>query len=176
MECAVNLQQRILNAFSHGETLTWGEVHDCVHDIERSALDVGLGALVRAKKLILAGARYSLAKPAHESPAPSGSGGVPVPPPSAEIEAAASLRALEPMPKKVRVKVSAPVPRPPEDSDASTHPVIGDRVLEHVKAKRQASLNRIEVLKVDLVNEERLIIECDEFLRLYQRFAQGAKP
>jgi len=59
-------------------------------------------------------------------------------------------------------------------SAAATQPVIADRVLDRVKAQKQAGLNRIATLEVDLANERSRLGECEEFLRLYARFAQGA--
>jgi len=61
-----------------------------------------------------------------------------------------------------------------EHSTASSQPVIADRVFERVKAQRQAALNRIAILEVELANERSKFSECEQFLRLYERFSQGA--
>lgn len=59
-------------------------------------------------------------------------------------------------------------------SGASTQPTVSSDVLERVKAHRQMSLNKIALLEVQVANERSRLKECDEFLRLYERFAQGA--
>lgn len=55
----------------------------------------------------------------------------------------------------------------------SPQPVIAEHIFERVKAQRQGSLNRIALLEVDLANERARMQECEEFVRLYQRFAEG---
>ena len=57
---------------------------------------------------------------------------------------------------------------------APSQPVIADRVFEQASTSRQRALNRIEVLQVELANERAKVARCDEFLRLYSEFAQGA--
>lgn len=53
-------------------------------------------------------------------------------------------------------------------------PVIADRAFELARTKRQAALNRIQIIQVDLANQQSIVQECDQFLELYQRFAAGA--
>lgn len=60
-------------------------------------------------------------------------------------------------------------------SAASLRPVLANHVFERAQAKRREALNRLALLKVDVANVEMAIAECDRFLELYERFAQGGQ-
>jgi|SRR5581483_11805531 len=64
------------------------------------------------------------------------------------------------------IKVSAPIPAPP--------PPKLDQAAENAKAIRQAALNRIALLEVDLANQRSLVTRCDAYLKLHAEFAGGA--
>lgn len=68
-----------------------------------------------------------------------------------------------------------PCDPPASSSAASLHPVLSDAVLDRVKTQRQMSLNKIALLEVQVANERSRLNECDTFLGLYERFAQGAE-
>jgi len=53
--------------------------------------------------------------------------------------------------------------------------VIANSVLDRVRAQRQDALNRIALYRVDITNLESKVAECDQFLGLYERFAEGAE-
>ncbi len=55
-----------------------------------------------------------------------------------------------------------PPPAPPLDS-----------ACENAKARRQAALNKIAMLEVDLANQRAVVTRCDDFLALHAEFAGG---
>jgi hypothetical protein len=57
---------------------------------------------------------------------------------------------------------------------AATLPVSTSDVMEHVKALRQANLNKITLLRVEIENLESEVADQERFLELYERFAGGA--
>lgn len=167
-------------------------------NIGSNELYVAVNALLRARRVRVVADRYEVVP----STRPLGEMSHTGRPPSAQEEAEASLRPLSGAPTKRRqagvtvngteaLKVGrravAPVSTPlvagssPAGSTisysspaASTHPIIADRVFERVKAQRQMSLNKVALLDVQLANERSKISECDTFLEMYARFAEGA--
>lgn len=198
----MNLQERILGAFEPNESLSWGALHSRLGDVEKMALDVGLGALVRDKKLSLHASRYTVGAVSALIPVASI--------PTAAEEAAASLQPKLPtlvcddckdekpafefrlLPnekrakrcnschgkrvaarqRKHRGKKAQAAAAVIEAPVVSTQPVIADRVFEEAQAQRQRALNRIECLQVEMANEQARVKRCDEFLSLYAEFSQ----
>lgn len=175
------LQQDILDTI--GETgVEVDALQARVGNIGANELDLAVRALQRAKRIRVVNDRYEVVPTARLLGQ--------LPPLSAEEEAAASLRpapvrfrsarkgvvngTAEECPDASRTERSIGRGCESASAGASTQPVISDRVFERVKAQQQAALNRIAVLEVDLSNERARLKECEEFLRLYERFAQGA--
>lgn len=53
-------------------------------------------------------------------------------------------------------------------------PTVSHQVFERVQARRQATLNRVAVLGVEGESLWSEVRDCEKFLELYERFAEGA--
>ena len=134
-------------------------------NIGGNELDIAINALQRAKRVRVVNKCYEVI------PSTRPLGGMPHTgrPPSADEEAAGSLLRLP-----VKEDVPGSSPGVAAILGASTQPVIADRVFENVKAQRQAALNKLALLQVEIGNLQAYISERETFLALYERFAQGA--
>jgi hypothetical protein len=190
----VSIQSDILDTIGTGG-IGVKALRERLGNIGANELDVAINALQRAKRVRIVNERYEVV--ASTRPL----GGMPHTgrPPSAEEEAAASL---SPAPVKfhsarrdngvevlkvghqtVNLAGTPPIAgSSPANStinsrasvDASTAPLIADRVFERVKAQRQEALNKIALLQVELVNQQAIVAERDTFLEMYERFGEGS--
>lgn len=86
-------------------------------------------------------------------------------------KAGKSQKGSPPTATREAIKVTAPILEAPPASTRAQSSAPLDPALENAKAKRQAALNRIQVLQVDLANEQSVVSRCDEFLKLHAEFA-----
>lgn len=184
--CLLSLQERVLEVLGKQSAVPAKEIGGLFPDVERVALDCCLNALLQRNAVILAAGNYSAVRVPGEKPAP-----IRVTAPALEA-ITASAAPVEPRTRRCReCREPKPLSDYPEIGpqkrrgktcnacremlvQKKQQPVIADRVFEIVKARRQAALNRATVLKVDLGNAEAEIAECDQFLAMYERFAESA--
>jgi hypothetical protein len=65
------------------------------------------------------------------------------------------------------IKVTSPIAEEPPPV-----PPLGS-ACENAKARRQAALNKIAMLELDLANQRAVVTRCDDFLVLHAEFAEG---
>lgn len=177
----MSLQERVLAVLQQHGSYPAKDMVGLFPDVDRNALDCCLNALRRNNSVVLGGGNYSLVG---ERVAPIRvTAPVVSPPPKTETPPQRRCRecreakALEDYPEigpqKRRGKTCTAC-RERMAAEKKQQPTVSDGVLERVQARRQEALNRIAVLKVDVANLEVVVGECEQFLSLYQRFAEGS--
>lgn len=188
-----DLQTRILTTLSEQGTIPAKEIGRWFPEIDRGGLDCGLGALVRSAKIALSGGVYSLpgrklqAVVLSAAPPPALKRENPVQDQARICRQCREPKALDEYPligpqkrrgktcnacrEEKRAQTAAATNVTPQQQT----PTISNHVFELARARRQEALNRISVLKVDVANQEALVAECDQFISLYERFAEGAQ-
>jgi len=166
----MSIQQDILDTIGEGG-IGVKALRDGLGNVGANELDVAINALQRAKRVRVVNDRYEVIV----STRPLGGmyrGGRQQQ--SSHEQPAESFRpATVSQDSKAQISLGESLIKPHEYLGASTQPVIAERVFERVKSRRQAAVNRIAILEVELANHRSKLSECDQFLRLYERFAAG---
>lgn len=183
----MSLQQRVLEVLWKQALIPAKAIGGLFPDVERVALDCCLNALLRANAVILACGNYSAVRPPcaesdeiHVTAPVVKAPAVRIPAPTPLTRRCRECREPKPLtdypelgPQKRRGKTCNACREALAEKKQQTI-VVADRVFEKVRAKRQAALNKATIAKVDLANAEAEIAECDTFLAMYERFAEGA--
>lgn len=191
----LNLQQRILELLDEQGPCPARDVQRSLKDVDHIALDCGLSALLRIKKITLEAGRYDLARPgskarggdrelipphdAFNAPGAGQGESKVLPPPETQVcntcktpKPVCEFRLTNMNGRRAKDcngchggKTRAGMAKSP--APAPAQPVIADRVFGQVKARRESILEQIENLRAELQ-------ACDQFVELYEKFAEGA--
>lgn len=178
----MSLQARVLEVLEKQSAVPAKDIGGLFPDVERIALDCCLNGLVQSHAVTLSCGNYSAVRAPGAEPNQIRVTAPVLHAPTAAVTSTRSCRECrEPKPledypeigpQKRRGKTCAACRE--ALAQKKQHKVMADRVYETVKGRRQVALNKVALLKVDLANAEAEVAECETFLAMYERFAEGA--
>lgn len=182
----MSLQERVLEVLDKQSAVPAKDLMGLFPDVDRNALDCCLNALRRNNTVLLGAGQYSLVRPITSirvtAPVPEPSSPAPLAekpteePPTRRCRECRETKPLEDYPEIGPQKRRAKTCQVCREriAAAKRELTISDGVFVKVRQKKQDALNRLTVLRVDIANLEAEVAECDEFIRLYERFSQEA--